>query len=105
MATEDTALSVELFTEGPDGWQTVTGLLTGDHVSPTLETIGPVIDMFDGWLAANLGADDAQFNWRLFEFCIIADNKARAATALQTAIDKGKTFDDGALEASRAKIA
>lgn len=105
MSIEYTTLSVELFTEGPDGWQTVTGLLNDDHVSPTLETIGPVIDMFDGWLAANPGADDAQFNWRLFEFCIIADNKARAATALQTAIDKGKALSAEELVTAQAKIA
>ena len=105
MATEYTTLTVDFFTEGPDGWQTVTGLLNGDPVSPTPETIGLVIDMFDGWLAANPGADDAQFNWRLFEFCIIADNKARAATALQTAIDKGKVLSAEELVTAQAKIA
>jgi hypothetical protein len=64
-----------------------------------------VIASFDSWLSANPNMDDAQFNWRLFEFCIMNDDKARAATALQAAVDKGKTFDDGALEASRARIA
>ena len=105
MATEYTTLSVELFTEGPDGWQSVTGLLNDTHVSPTAETATTIIAMFDAWLAANPSGDDAQFNWRLFEFCIINDDKARAAIALQAAVNKGKTFDDGALEASRAKIA
>ena len=105
MSIEYTALSVQLFTEGPDGWQTI----FGDGFTGVEDTdkakIASVIASFDSWLAANPSGDDAQFNWRLFEFCIMNDDKARAATALQAAVDKGKTFDDGALEASRAKIA
>lgn len=105
MSIEYTTLSVELFTEGLDGWQTIfgdgfTGLESEDKAK-----IASVIASFDSWLAANLSGDDAQFNWRLFEFCIMNDDKTRAATALQTAINKGKTFDVGVLEEAQAKIA
>jgi len=105
MSINYTALSVEDFCEGPDGWQTITGPLNGEYTAPTTDTVGSIVDMFNGWLAANPGTDDAQFNWRLFEFCIMSADKARAATALQAAIDKGKTFDVGVLEDARAKIA
>ena len=105
MATEYTTLSVQLFTEGPDGWQSVTGPLNGTHVAPDAETAVTIIAMFDGWLAANAGTDDAQFNWRLFEFCIMAGDKTRAAIALQTAITKGKVLTDEVLAAAQAKLA
>lgn len=105
MSIEYTTLSVELFTEGLDGWQTIFGDGFTGVESTDKAKIASVIASFDSWLAANPSGDDAQFNWRLFEFCIINDDKARAAIALQAAVDKGKTFDDGALEASRAKIA
>jgi hypothetical protein len=105
MATEYTTLSVLLFTEGPDGWQSVTGLLNEDHAAPNAETAVTIIAMFDSWLAANAGADDAQFNWRLFEFCIIAGDKTRAATALETAVAKGKNLLAEVLAESQAKLA
>ena len=105
MATEYTTLSVELFTEGLDGWQTLFGDGFTGVESTDKAKIASVIASFDSWLAANPSGDDAQFNWRLFEFCIMNDDKARAATALQSAIDKGKTFDVGVLEEAQAKIA
>ena len=105
MATEYTTLSVLLFTEGPDGWQSVTGPLNGVHVAPNAETAVTIIAMFDSWLAANAGADDAQFHWRLFEFCIIAGDKTRAVTALETAIAKGRALSAEVLAEAQAKVA
>ena len=100
-----TTLSVIEFTEGTNGWQTITTPLMAEKIGPTAETAVTIIAMFDGWLAANAGTDDAQFNWRLFEFCIMAGDKTRAAIALQTAITKGKVLTDEVLAAAQAKLA
>lgn len=105
MSINYTALSVEDFTEGLDGWQNIFGENFTGNESEDKAKIVSVIASFDSWLSANPNMDDAQFNWRLFEFCIMNDDKARAATALQTAINKGKTFDVGVLEEAQAKIA
>jgi hypothetical protein len=98
-----TTLSVREFTEGLEGWRSNANLADGS--SPTAEVAVELIAMFDTWLAANAGADDAQFHWRLFEFCIIAGNKTKAATALETAIAKGRTLSAEVLAEAQAKVA
>jgi hypothetical protein len=98
-----TTLSVLEFTEGLNGWRSNASL--ADGTSPTPEVAAELVTMFDTWLAANTGADNAQFHWRLFEFCIIAGNKTKAATALETAIAKGRALSAEVLAEAQAKVA
>ena len=96
-------LSVQQFTEGLEGWRSNANLVA--DTSPTSEVAAELVTMFDTWLAANAGADDAQFNWRLFEFCILSGNKAKAATALAAAVAKGKDLSAEVLAEAQAKVA
>ena len=98
-----TTLSVREFTEGLEGWRSNVNLVA--DTSPTSEVAVELIAMFDTWLAANAGAADAQFYWRLFEFCIIAGNKSKAVIALETAIAKGRNLSAEVLAEAQAKLA